>query len=167
MCYKPLTIRRARQEDKDAIWRVHIDAIRGLCASHYEEEVIDVWVGRTRPEKYEESIDNCLFLVAEDEGGIVGFGVLNRERAEIGGLYVSSAVAGRGVGRRLLRMLEDDAVEAGLRRLELYASLNAVRFYESAGYVAHESLTHQLRPGVERACVHMVKQFTSPNRAAG
>ena len=160
-----LHIRRARQEDKEAIWRVHLDAIRGLCVSHYGEEVIEAWTARTKPEKYEESISHSLFLVAEEDAKVVGFGVLNREAAEIGGLYVSSDAAGHGIGRRLLRMLEEEAGQAGLKRLELYASLNAVRFYRRAGYVPRESLSHKIGPGVERACVRMDKQFPSSQQS--
>lgn len=89
-----LTIRRARQEDKEAIWRVHGRAIRGTCASHYSPEVIEIWAGRLRPEKYAEAIDRYDFFVAEEEGVIVGYGELGREAEAIQGLYVSPDVKG-------------------------------------------------------------------------
>ena len=35
-----ITIRRAKQEDKFPIWRVHIRAIKEVCKSHYSEKEI-------------------------------------------------------------------------------------------------------------------------------
>jgi putative acetyltransferase len=156
-----LTIRRARQEDREAIWRVHGSAIRGTCAGHYPPEVIEIWAGRLRPEKYAEAIDRYDFFVAEEGGRVVGFGELGREAAAIQGLYVSPDVKGRGVGWRLLCTLEERARAYGLKSLSLTSSLNAVPFYERAGFKAVEELTEAIGPGVERASVRMFKELVS------
>jgi putative acetyltransferase len=154
-----LTIRRARQEDKEAIWRVHEGAIRGTCASHYSREVIEAWAGRLRPEKYAEAIDRYEFFVAEEDGRVVGFGELGAEAGAIQGLYVSPEVKGQGVGWRLLRTLEERARAHGLKSLRLTSSLNAVAFYERAGFEAVEELKEAVSPGVERASVRMFKEL--------
>ena len=156
-----LTIRKARQEDKEAIWRVHGGAIRGTCASHYSREVIEIWAGRLRPEKYAEAIDKYDFFVAEEDGVVVGFGELGWEAGAIQGLYVSPDVAGRGVGRKLLRTLEERARAYGLKSLRLTSSLNAVPFYERAGFKTVEELTETIGRGVERASVRMFKELVS------
>jgi putative acetyltransferase len=155
-----LNIRRARQEDKEAIWRAHGSAIRGRCASHYSQEVIEVWAGRLRPEKYEEAIERYEFFVAEEDGVVVGFGELGQESGEVQGLYVSSDVAGRGVGWKLLCTLEERARAYGLESLTLTSSLNAVSFYERAGFEAVEELTETISPGVERGSVRMFKKLS-------
>jgi N-acetylglutamate synthase-like GNAT family acetyltransferase len=155
-----LTIRRATQEDKEAIWRVHGSAIRGGCAGHYSPEVIEVWAGRLRPEKYGEAIERYEFFVAEEGGVVVGFGELGQEAGEIQGLYVSADAAGRGVGRRLLSALEERARAHGLGSLRLTSSLNAVPFYERAGFRAVERLTQTISPGVERESVRMFKELS-------
>ena len=67
-----LTIRRARQEDKEAIWRVHGRAIMETCAGHYSQDVIRIWAGGLRPEKYREAIESYEFFVAEEDGVVVG-----------------------------------------------------------------------------------------------
>jgi putative acetyltransferase len=154
-----LIIRRARQEDKEAIWRAHGSAIRGTCAGHYSPEVIEMWAGRLRPEKYAEAIDRYEFFVAEEDGAVVGFGELGQETGEVQGLYVSSDVAGRGVGRKLLSTLEERARAHGLKSLRLTSSLNAVSFYERAGFEAVEELSETIGPGVERASVRMFKEL--------
>lgn len=155
-----LAIRRARQEDKEAIWRVHRSAIRGTCASHYSPEVIEIWAGGLRSEKYAEAIEHYDFFVAEEDDVIVGFGELGPAAGAIQGLYVSSDVKGRGVGWKLLCTLEERAHAYGLKSLRLTASLNAVAFYERAGFRAVEELTETISPGVERASVRMFKELS-------
>jgi ribosomal protein S18 acetylase RimI-like enzyme len=156
-----LTIRRARQEDKEAIWRVHGRAIRETCAGHYPREVVEIWAGRLRPEKYAEAIDKYEFFVAEEGGVVVGFGELGPEAGAIQGLYVSPEVKGRGVGWKLLCTLERRARAYGLKSLRLTSSLNAVPFYERAGFRAVGELTETIGPGVERASVSMFKELVS------
>ena len=154
-----LTIRRATQEDREAVWRVHGRAIRETCASHYSQDVIQIWAGGLRPEKYAEAIERYEFFVAEEDGEVVGFGELGPESGEIQGLYVSPDVKGRGVGWQLLRTLEEKARARGLGSLSLVASLNAVAFYERAGYKPVGELTKTLAPDVERASVKMFKEL--------
>ena len=156
-----VNISRARQEDKEAIWRVHGRAIRETCASHYPPEVIEIWAGRLRPEKYGEAIDRYDFFVADEDGVVVGFGELGREAGAIQGLYVSPDVKGQGVGWRLLRTLEERARVYGLKSLRLTSSLNAAPFYRRAGFEAVEELTETIGPGVERASVRMLKELKS------
>lgn len=154
------TIRKAEQEDKEAIWRVHIKAIRETCISHYSQEVIRTWAERLQPEKYEEAIRSSEFFVAEENGVVVGFGELDRAAGEIQGLYVSPDVASRGFGQKLLSTLEEKARTFGLRSLHLTSSLNAVSFYERAGFKALEKMTKTLSPGVERESVRMFKELS-------
>ncbi|MBV9926324.1 MAG: GNAT family N-acetyltransferase [Acidobacteria bacterium] len=154
-----LNIRRARQEDKEAIWRVHGRAIRETCAGHYSADVIEIWAGRLRPEKYAEAIDRYEFFVAEVGGEVVGYGELGQETGEVQGLYVSPGVKGQGVGWKLLSTLEERARAYGLKSLSLTSSLNAVSFYERAGFRAVGEVTTTFGPGVERASVRMSKEL--------
>jgi putative acetyltransferase len=154
------TIRKARQEDKESIWRVHAKAIRETCASHYSQAVIRIWAERLQPEKYAEAISSNEFFVAEENGRVVGFGELDQAGGEITGLYVSPDVGGRGVGWKLLCTLEERARAFGLETLHLTSSLNAVSFYERAGFKSLEKMTKTLSPGVERASVRMFKELS-------
>lgn len=155
-----LKIRRARQEDCHSIGIVHAAAVSGIRTGVYTPEEIQAWAVPKKPESYEESIRIKEFFVAEDEGVIVGFGVLNQEVAEVEAVYVSPEAGRRGIGLELLRKLEERASDLGIRELRLNASLNAVPFYEKAGYVAQERSKYRLLTGVEIACIPMVKALT-------
>jgi len=54
----------------------------------------------------------------------------------IGRMAVVDDARGKGLGRALLRFLEDEALRRGARRFTLNAQVSARRFYEKAGYQA-------------------------------
>ena len=160
-----LSIRRARQEDCHSIVRVHAAAVRGIRTALYTPEEIQAWAIPKKPESYEESINSNEFFVAEEGDIIVGFGVLNQESAEVEAVYVIPGAGRRGIGLELLGKLEERARTLGLGALRLNASLNAVPFYEKAGYVAQAESKYRLATGVEIACVPMLKLMTSESDA--
>lgn len=152
-----ISIRRCRQEDCRSIMKVHAAAVAGIRTSLYTPEEIQAWAVPKKPESYEESIRSKEFFVAEEDGIIIGFGVLNQESAEVEAVYVSPEAGRRGIGLELMRKLEERAAALGLESLRLNASLNAVPFYKRAGYAAQEESKYRLSTGVEIACVPMVK----------
>lgn len=160
-----LKIRKAQPEDCYSIAIVHVEAVKGIDTTLYTPEEIQAWSVPRKPESYAEAISSKEFVVAED-GDIVGFGVLNQETAEVEAVYVTPGVGRRGIGREILRKLEQKASALGLKALRLNASLNAAPFYEKAGYVAQERSKYRLLTGVEIACIPMVKSMTrEPNES--
>jgi ribosomal protein S18 acetylase RimI-like enzyme len=81
-----------------------------------------------------------LFLVAALHGEPVGCGALRfhgSEPAEIKRMWVSEAVRGLGLGRRLLAQLEHHASTAGVRAVRLETNRNlteAIGMYRASGY---------------------------------
>ena len=150
-------VRRAEIEDARAIRVVHVEAIRALCAGHYAPAEIEAWTAPRPETHYDKAIRGKEFYVAEDDGRVVGFAVLNRDESEVEAVYVSPRAARRGVGRSLIAALEARAQAHGLKGLHLCASLNAVEFYERAGFARGELTAHRLPGGVEIACVRMTK----------
>jgi len=154
------TVRGAKEEDSEGIWRVHIRAIRNIANSHYTPEEIEAWASSRKPEHYVESIRNSEFYVAEEDGAVIGFGTLNYKQNEIEAVYVSPEVVRRRVGSAILRRLEGRARDLGLKSLKMDASLNAVPFYRSAGYKPQKGMKHRLASGVEIGCVLMTKELS-------
>ncbi len=154
-----LVIRKARLEDDEAIWRVHTSAIRELCKGHYTPEEIEAWAGRLVVGIHRPAITLRDFLVAELDGILVGFGQLDQRTGEVEAVYVDPTATRRGVGSALLRELEARARAAGLQALHLDASLNSVRFYESAGYQCLRAARHALTSSTDIACIVMEKRW--------
>jgi len=150
-------IRAAVVTDAETVWRVHTSSIRGLCVGWYTDQEIAVWIGRLIPEAYRRAIEAHVMVVAERDGGVVGFGELDLERGEIVAVYVLPEATGSGVGIELLAHLEETARAAGVAQLTLCASLNAEAFYVRHGWRAGGREKHRLTPGVAVDCVRMDK----------
>jgi GNAT superfamily N-acetyltransferase len=80
------------------------------------------------------------FLVAYREGAPVGCGalrLLDAETAELKRMYVSPAMRGKGLGRRLVAALEAEARALGVRRLVLETGIRqaaALALYRGTGF---------------------------------
>jgi putative acetyltransferase len=159
-CHKHdgITIRRAEQVDKGAIWQVHVRSIKEVCKTHYSKRELQMWTEVLKPDRYEEQISKGPFYVAVEDETIIGFGNLNKKSGEIEALYVDPEHLRQGVGIKILQVLEDEALDSGLKRLCLTSSLNAVGFYEMAGYRPQRQ-KRWLLPSEMVVCVTMTKEL--------
>jgi GNAT superfamily N-acetyltransferase len=78
----------------------------------------------------------------------------------VGGFVPSAART--GVGTALVKEIERVAIEGGVKRLHLEASVNAEPFYLAMGYEVVERGEHVLNSGQPMACVRMVKDLRDP-----
>ena|SRR6476661_2036038 len=79
--------------------------------------------------------------INDDNGGIVACGRLQENENKVGQIRymaVDESIRGAGYGKILLQALEKEAADLGLRKIELQARENAVRFYERNGYLIKE-----------------------------
>ena len=82
------------------------------------------------------------YLIAEENGAVaggIGFAEFPcfENCAELQKLYLADRVKGRGIGYRLIRMIEDKARSCGYQRmyLETHSNLQAaIHIYEKSGY---------------------------------
>jgi putative acetyltransferase len=161
-----MNIRRATQEDLQYVAAVHRASILCLCAQHYSVVQLSQWTEALRPEGYAALFASREFLVAEQDGELLGFGVLDLSESLINATYISPKAVRRGVGRRLLEAMETIARQQGTTRLQLSSTLNAVPFYQSLGYLQQGAGTNRLPTGMELPCILMTKDLVGERRAA-
>lgn len=170
-----MDLREATPADENAIRRVHRESILGLGPRGYDDEQVQAWASGCDSADYVEAItaDPIYYLVAEREDRVVGFGSLNYDvsqdeyetpiDAEVTAVYVHPAAAGAGIGTTLYESLEADARKNACSVLGLWASLNAVPFYERHGYQRVRSIDHEfssdLDTGVTGEVVEMYKDL--------
>ena len=116
------------------------------CLHAYYEELNERFAAGFDPARSREvALDEVrppagIFLVARHESEAVGCAGLKLHGdapAEIKRMWVSSAVRGRGLGRRLLAELERQAATLGARAVQLDTNgslVEAIALYRSAGY---------------------------------
>ncbi|MFC0252282.1 GNAT family N-acetyltransferase [Massilia consociata] len=155
--------RRAEPADLAALWDLRTRAVRTTCASHYAKDIIDAWCAAPPPEKLPGLLAAGGALVAEEDGRMLGFAILKldagKDEGEVDAVFVDPSHQGRGIAMRLLSALEAMAVEQGMRRLFLSASLNAVPFYQRAGFVAVRKEMYPHRSGIGLESVFMEKML--------
>jgi len=100
--------------------------------------------------------------VAEEDERIAGFAALDAAAGEVTAVYVEPAAWRHGVGRGLLDAVETIARLRGVATARLDASLNAVAFYEAAGWRRERDAARTLPGGRTIACVAMTKTLRPP-----
>lgn len=131
-----ISLRPALVSDIDTLWSLRTLAVRLSCATHYALEQIAVWTASPVPAAYATMLAEGGGIVAMLDEVIVGYAMLDLHKHEVDAVFVDPARAGLGIGKRLLAVLEHLARERGIARLHLSASLNAVPFYQAAGFMA-------------------------------
>jgi putative acetyltransferase len=156
----PVLVRRATPADAEAITPVHVVSIRTLCAKDYTPQQIDAWAGWKSPEKYRAAMAaGEVFFVAEVDGSVVGFSVLHGD--EVKAVYLHPDHVGRGIGRRLLQAVEDEARVHGVAEIGLTSTLTSVGFYEACGYHNDGPTTHPMPgSGLALECVKFSKRLS-------
>ncbi|MFH5797925.1 GNAT family N-acetyltransferase [Haladaptatus sp. CMAA 1911] len=127
-------IREASPDDASDILDLHVASIRAFGPDAYDEEQVAAWAEKDDGTAgYPIDAPGHYLVVAVDDG-VVGYGHLVTESGEIGAVYVHPDAARTGIGTAILAHLEGYARGWESTRLELWASLNAVGFYDRAGY---------------------------------
>jgi len=139
------SLREARPEDAGRLHALHTTAVRTICAPHYAKEIIDGWLALRNAEGYRKVIERGAIFVAERAGEIVGFG--EAQPGQVLAVYVDPSTARLGVGTLLLQRALEIARRNYDGPIRLESTLNAISFYERAGFRAIE------RSGVQRGNV--------------
>lgn len=169
------SVRDATVDDAEALMTAHVSAVESLGPAAYDDEQVAAWAERPRgAEPYRENAlaDDEVFVVAEREGSVVGFGHIvppdrretdpsdgRPEASEVTAVYVHGDHARAGVGSTLLAHLESVARERGFDAVVLTSSTNAVGFYERRGYERVRAAVHETTGRVDLDVVVMRKRL--------
>jgi len=129
-----LSLRAARFEDVPRVLELIEGAIDHGCQHHYDRaQRRAVYLGYAS-NLFVDALGPFETLVAEMDGRLAGVAQLDLDAGVLRALFVDPAIQGRGLGRALLATVEARARAAGCSRLRGAMSLNAVPFYERAGF---------------------------------
>lgn len=130
-----MEIREACMEDAEESCAVIQRSIAELCEVDHQGDAptISLWLANKTAENMRRWIAQTHVFVATEHGRIVGVGAITKS-GEITLNYISPDMRFRGIGKLLLRRMERQASELGVRTITLQSSLTALRFYDSAGY---------------------------------
>ena len=155
---RKLIIRNANSKDLPGILNVNLKAIFETCSSHYKLSDLTQWVGDRDEEFFGKSLENDQLFVCESKYEVVAF--LDVIPGEILAIFTDPVHEGKGIGTKLMKL---GMKEAGNGRPEivLYASLNAVSFYERFGFLKEKETTHP-RNGIQLPVIEMKYRLHEP-----
>lgn len=154
--------RKSDHEDMDALFRA---SVKALCADFYPPGVIEHWAGKPVPGRIlRGQTQGDEHFVLTRRGRLAAFGALNLQKELLEALFVAPEFAGHGVGRELLEFLLDLARSAGLTRIRVNSSMNAVGFYEANGFVEYGRGDFDLGGGVTLDSVFLARELSGEAR---
>lgn len=154
-------VRPARPDDRERIREIHVAAVEAFAPDAYDDEQVAAWADWSDV-GLPDVADEGHWIVVEHEGDAVGFGRIEVEgetTAEVTACYVDPADAGRGVGSTVMAALEGYARGRGVESITLWASRNAIGFYERLGYERSGEVDHQTNEGVTLSVEEMSKSL--------
>ena len=123
-------IRLANSQDRQEIVRLEKLAVKNLCQNIYDERQIDTVTERIEHLRFNDEI----VFVAEQNDNLVGFVSLLSYRKILRTLYVRQNLQDKGIGARLLKAIEQEAVKQKISTLKVTSSLAERSFYNAQGY---------------------------------
>jgi predicted N-acetyltransferase YhbS len=140
--------RAATDRDYDALWQLHVDAMRTYVAATYG------WIDAVQAAMFREAWPkNGTQRVLVDDGAVVAAWRVERrtDALYLALIEVASSHQGRGIGTAIVRRMLAEAAAAGLPATltVMKANPDARRLYERVGFsVSGETPTHDVMVAV-------------------
>ncbi|GAB3074028.1 GNAT family N-acetyltransferase [Bordetella muralis] len=129
-----MKIRRFRQGDEAALFRVYFTAIHDVAAGDYSSEQVEAWAPPDLDmDLWANRIQGIQPFVVEIDGEIVGYADVQQD-GYIDHFFVSGAHQRQGIGARLMARIHEEAESLGLTELTANVSKTAEPFFSLYGF---------------------------------
>jgi N-acetylglutamate synthase-like GNAT family acetyltransferase len=130
--------RFATVSDAQEICELIINSIKSVCVSDHKNDIsiITSWCSNKTVENVSNWIANKknITLVAQsEEGSLIGIGQIAAD-GKLTLCYVSPETLKQGIGKTLLKKLEEEALLREIKEIHLQSTLTAIEFYKKNGY---------------------------------
>jgi len=152
------TLREFRETDLFAVRSLVQRTIAVCYPEHYCMEAVRFFANYHNEQAILQDTRAGCTLVLNEAGHILGTGTLVGE--EIKRVFVEPGLQKHGLGRLIMRHLEEKAALAGVETIRLDASLPARRFYDGLGYTVVEKAFLQVENGQSLDFFKMQKKLS-------
>ena len=134
-----MEIRRFKQEDAIELSNAIIETVKTSNSKDYPPKYVEMNVLSHSPEALIERAQNSHMYVICDESKIIGCGAIaeywgSKTESILLTIFVLPNYQGKGLGKKIIEMLEKDEYFTRANRIEVPASITAVEFYKKMGY---------------------------------
>jgi putative acetyltransferase len=154
-----LELQALRFEDVGEILRLIGRAVAEGCRGHYDGAQRAAVHAAYASTLFVDALASLESVVAMLDGRVAGFAQLDPASGRLRALFVDAGHQGHGIGRALLAHVEARAASHGRARVHGAMSLNAVPFYERAGFRAAGGEERLVSAGVNVPIVRMEKRL--------
>lgn len=130
---KVFKVDKYKEENLNEIINLFSETIKNINKRDYSTKQVEVWGSKDVNKKaWNESFLKNKTIVVNIGNKIVGFGDLDKNYLDR--LYVHKEYQNRGIGKIIVKNLEDYARKEKREEIETHASITAVPFFKSLGY---------------------------------
>ncbi len=131
-----MKIRKAKPSDAKEISRLRIKTLTEVNIrtnpDYYSKKQVKDLIEQNTPKRISKKMKERDMFCITDKSKILG--VIDLKKNEIGGLFVRGDYIKQGIGRKLIKFIEDYAKKKGIKKTVLYSSIYAENFYKRLGY---------------------------------
>ena len=148
-------VRRFREGDAEAVSALIAETLRTTNAKDYPAEYIEQTVAALSPKQIAARAERTHFYVACAGRTPVGCGAIGaywdkEDESSLFTVFVLPEYQRKGIGRAIIRALEEDEYFLRARRIEIPASVTAAPFYRKMGYGFKNGVTTPDEEGLLR-----------------
>lgn len=134
-----MNIRKFKKKDAEEVSALIIKTLRTTNIKDYSSEYIENDVKTFQPKDIIKRAEWTHFYVVCDGDKIVGCGAIGpywgkKDESSLFTIFVLPEYQGKGIGRKIVETLEQDAYFFSAKRIEIPASITATPFYIKMGY---------------------------------
>jgi|SRR3989344_1164164 len=129
-----MIIRKFRESDAEEVSRLIEKVFIKSIAETFRKKGVRNFLKHETAENVLKRARTRAVMVAVSDRKIIGVVEIAKDESRIRRLFVDNNYQGKGIGSRLFRKMERVCMERNPKSIKIYASVNAVGFYESMGY---------------------------------
>ena len=152
-------IRPAVKEDLEAIKRLRQQSILETSQDAYSREQLVHWSRVDSSNRTSERIKDGCVLVGLTGQQIIACNSLDLDGSEMMGLFISPSFQGKQVGRKMVRKIEQLAIQFGMTQLRVEAATPVIQFYLQCKYAARIGARTSIDPRTQLNALSMTRSF--------
>ena len=141
-----MIIRRFQASQAEEVAELIKRNLLEITSQYYSPEYVVSLIGHHSPMQLLEKAKTQRMFVAMEDGKAVGTGSLTNLGTPEAPSYYGTAIFvalefhRKGIGRRVMQKVEEEALELGANKITVRAAVNARPFYEKLGYIYRDGI---------------------------
>jgi len=127
-----MQIRKFRREDARKVSNLVRKCLWEVNSKDYSKKVIDFMVSHFSPKSIIDNSKKRKIFVAVEKDKIIGTASIHDN--VILTVFVNPKIHGKGIGKKLMKKVENEAKKNGFKSVKLPSSITAIDFYKKLGY---------------------------------